>query len=183
MKALKLLFFRTTNGCSSRREPHLQKQTFNFHVNKTTKSQTGGNDTTGAAGVETTAAGNAGTTKQSGTTEPPTTNAPTTTGAPTTAEPTTTEGVTTPYVTTVIPYPGITVNECVGECDELGFMYASLYNGSYCICHNSMADLDVEYDDEANCDIECKGGNDYGGGLICGGEGYVSVYQGNFLGM
>lgn len=39
MKALKLLFCRrpTTNGCSSRREPHLQKRTFNFHVNETTK--------------------------------------------------------------------------------------------------------------------------------------------------
>ncbi|XP_041458796.1 uncharacterized protein LOC121410641 [Lytechinus variegatus] len=123
---------------------------------------------TGAAGSGTIARSP----QQPGTTEPPTTNAPTTTAAPTT-----TDSVTTPYVTTVIPYPGITVNECMGECDVLGFMYASLYNGTHCICHNSMAALDVEYDDEANCDIECEGGNDFGGGLMCGGEGYVSVYQ------
>ena len=104
-------------------------------------------------------------------------------GVETTAAPTTTEGVTTPYVTTVVPYPGLTVNECIGECEALGFMYAALLNGSYCICHNAMNDLDLEYDDGTNCNIECTGGNDDGGSLMCGGMGFLSVFQTQLYGI
>ncbi|XP_071489048.1 uncharacterized protein [Diadema antillarum] len=143
----------------------------------TTQQTTTTEKTTTAAGGVTAGNSSAGSNMTEGNNTSRFTTARTTTMPPTTHAPTTTEGMTTQEVTTTAPYPGITVNECLDECALMGYTYASLHNGSYCLCHNTLGGLALEFEDEASCSIECAGGNDYGGGLMCGGDGYISVFQ------
>jgi hypothetical protein len=72
---------------------------------------------------------------------------------------------------TPISAPNMTVGKCVASCQDRGFSYAGLQNGSQCFCGNSYQRL--EKLDDSNCQTPCAGNHDES----CGGWWANSVYS------
>ncbi|XP_071846271.1 uncharacterized protein [Apostichopus japonicus] len=99
-----------------------------------------------------------------------TTEGPPTTEDITTQHPTTTNSQTTAEPPTEPPHLTLTVADCISGCEDRGYLYAWLFNASYCLCQDTLRDLERS---SSGCNAPCPGGD----GLVCGGDSTISVYQ------
>lgn len=99
-----------------------------------------------------------------------TTEGPPTTEDITTQHPTTTDSQTTAEPPTEPPHLTLTVADCISGCEDRGYLYAWLFNASYCLCQDTLRDLERS---SSGCNAPCPGGD----GQVCGGDSTISVYQ------
>ncbi|KAI0120937.1 WSC domain-containing protein [Xylariales sp. AK1849] len=70
--------------------------------------------------------------------------------------------------------PDMTVDSCIKFCDARGFSYAGTEYKTQCFCGNTIAEDRVAANGTlGQCDFKCGGD----GKQICGGYGWISVYQ------
>eukprot|EP00057_Strongylocentrotus_purpuratus_P019743 XP_011674217.1 PREDICTED: uncharacterized protein LOC105443097 [Strongylocentrotus purpuratus] len=70
------------------------------------------------------------------------------------------------------------INECTGACKNESSRFAALEFGHTCYC----GEFDcIDQPDKERCDnkcgIPCQGGHDHELKMVCGGKGYIQVYQ------
>ncbi|KAF9448028.1 WSC-domain-containing protein [Macrolepiota fuliginosa MF-IS2] len=69
-------------------------------------------------------------------------------------------------------FPFLTVQDCLDQCDNLGFGFAGLEYNHECFCGNALL-YNAEYGPSQNCYTACSGDSTQ----ICGGPNALSTYQ------